>query len=193
VIGVTRRKSAPNYGDSKRSPDERSDIRDNPRISLRSCGLLANPQRDKPRHTNLRFTTQSARVHRPVAGNKPIGTKVMKSFRFVTPALATTLGIDGFTCFAGRFASLSVAATVLVGICLTPSSSFACGGRINLVAVEQELAKPSLSADLRREASAIKNKAASAIQAGRREEGRQLYFELMALLGIPTSAGRFRC
>jgi hypothetical protein len=117
----------------------------------------------------------------------------MKSFRFVAPALATTLGIDGFTCFARRFASLSVAATVLVGIFLTPSSSFACGVRINLAAVEQELAKPSLSVGLRREANAIKNKAASAIQAGRREEGRHLYFELMALLGIPTSAGRFRC
>jgi hypothetical protein len=98
----------------------------------------------------------------------------MKSVRFVIPALATTLGIDGFTCFAGRFVSLSVAATILVGIVLTPSGSFACGGRINLAAVEQELAKPSLSADLRREASAIKHKAASAIQAGRREEGRQL-------------------
>ena len=117
----------------------------------------------------------------------------MKSFRFVAPALATTLGIDGFTCFAGRFASLSVAATVLVGMLLTPSSGFACGGRINLAAVEQELAKPGLSADLHREASAIKNKAASAIQAGRREEGRQLYLELMALLGVSTPAGRFRC
>jgi hypothetical protein len=117
----------------------------------------------------------------------------MKSFRFVTPALATTPGIDGLTCFARRFASLSVAATVLVGIFLTPSRSFACEGRINLAAVEQELAKPSLSADLHREANAIKNKAASAIQAGRREEGRHLYFEHMALLGISTSAGRFRC
>jgi hypothetical protein len=117
----------------------------------------------------------------------------MKSFRFVAPTLATTLGIDGFTCCARRFASWSVAATVLAGMFLTPSSCFACGGRINLAAVEQELAKPSLSADLHREASAIKNKAASAIQAGRREEGRQLYLELMALLGVPTSAGRFRC
>ncbi|MBT1513222.1 hypothetical protein KIP88_22265 [Bradyrhizobium sp. SRL28] len=117
----------------------------------------------------------------------------MKSFRFVTPALATTLGVDGFTCFARRFASLSVAATVLAGVFLTPSSSFACEARINLAAVEQELAKPSLSADLHREANAIKNKAASAIQAGRREEGRHLYFELMALLGVPTFAGRFRC
>jgi hypothetical protein len=113
----------------------------------------------------------------------------MKSFRFVAPAL----GIDGFTCFARRFASLSVAATVLVGVFLTPSGCFACGGRINLAAVEQELAKPSLSTDLRHEASAIKNKAASAIQAGRRQEGRQLYLELMALLGVPASAGRFRC
>jgi len=117
----------------------------------------------------------------------------MKSVRFVTPALATMLGIDGLTCFARRFASLSVAATVLVGIVLTPSSSFACEGRINLAAIEQELAKPGLSAELHREANAIKNKAASAIQAGRREEGRQLYFELMALLGVPTFAGRFRC
>jgi len=117
----------------------------------------------------------------------------MKSFRSVTPGLATTPGMDGITCFARRFASLSVAATVLVGIFLTPSSSFACEARINLAAIEQELAKPGLSADLRREATAIRNKAASAIQAGRREEGRQLYFELMALLGVPTSAGRFRC
>jgi hypothetical protein len=118
----------------------------------------------------------------------------MKSFRFVTAALATTtLGMDRFICFARRFASLSVAATVLVGIFLTPSNSFACGARIDLAAIEQELAKPSLSADLHREANAIKNKAASAIQAGRPEEGRQLYFELMALLGVPTSAGRFRC
>jgi hypothetical protein len=33
---------------SKRSPDERSDIRGmvHPRISLRSCGLLANLHRD---------------------------------------------------------------------------------------------------------------------------------------------------
>jgi hypothetical protein len=117
--------------------------------------------------------------------------QVMKSFRFVIPARAATL--DGFSCFAGRFASLSVAATVSVGVFLTPSSSFACKARIDLVAIEQELAKPSLNADLHREASAIKNKAASAIQAGRREEGRQLYFELMALLGVPASAGRFRC
>ena len=117
----------------------------------------------------------------------------MKRFRFVAPALAATLGIDGFTCFARRFASLSVAATVLVGIFLTPSSSLACGARIDLAAIEQELAKPGLSPDLHRTANAIKNKAASATQAGRREEGRQLYFELMALLGVPTSAGRFRC
>jgi len=40
---------------------------------------------------------------------------------------------------------------------------------INLAAIEQELARPGLSADLHREANAIKNKAASAIQAGRRE------------------------
>jgi hypothetical protein len=118
---------------------------------------------------------------------------VMKSFRFVTPELATTLGMDRFACLARRLASMSVAATVLVGILLTPSSSFACEGRINLAAVEQELAKPGLGADLRHEANAIRNKAASAIQAGRREEGRQLYFELMALLGVPASAGRFRC
>jgi hypothetical protein len=85
------------------------------------------------------------------------------------------------------------AATVLAGILLTPSGSFACEARIELATIEQELAKPSLSDDLRREANAIKNKAASAIQAGRREEGRQLYFELMALLGVPTSARRFRC
>ena len=117
----------------------------------------------------------------------------MKSFRSVTPALATTPGIDGFTGLARRFASLSVAATVLVGIFLAPSGCFACEGRINLAAVEQELAKPGLSADLHREANAIKNKAASAIQAGRREEGRHLYFELMTLLGVPTFAGRFRC
>ena len=117
----------------------------------------------------------------------------MKSVRFVTPARATTLGMDRLTCLARRFASLSVAAMVLVGIVLTPSGSFACEARINLAAIEQELAKPGLSADLHREANAIKNKAASAIQAGRREEGRQLYFELMALLGVPTSAGRFRC
>ena len=117
----------------------------------------------------------------------------MKSFRFVTPARATTLGMAGSDFFAGRIASLSVAATVLVGIFLTPSGSVACEARINLAAIEQELAKPGLSADLRREATAIKNKAASAIQAGRREEGRQLYLELLALLGVPTSAGRFRC
>jgi hypothetical protein len=193
VIGVTQRKSASNYGDSKRSPDERSDIRG--AIPAYRCAHAApaKPQRDKPHHTNLRVTTQSTHVHGSVSGKELIGTKVMKSFRFVTPALATTLGIDGFTCFAGRFASLSVAATVLVGICLTPSSSFACQARINLAAIEQELAKPSLNADLRREASAIKNKAASAVQAGRREEGRHLYLELMALLGVPASAGRFRC
>src|SRR5215207_7419713 len=153
----------------------------------------ADPQGDNPHNTNLRFTTQSTDVHRPVPGNKSIGTKVMKSFRFVTPARATTLAMGGITCFARRFASLSVAATVLVGIFLTPSSSFACEARVNLAAIEQELTKPGLSADLRREATAIRNKAASAIQAGRREEGRQLYFELMALLGVPASAGRFRC
>jgi hypothetical protein len=89
--------------------------------------------------------------------------------------------------------SFRFAATVLAGIILTPSSSFACEARINLAAVEQELARPGLSADLRREATAIRNKAASAIQAGRREDGRRLYFELMALLGVPPSAGRFRC
>jgi hypothetical protein len=117
----------------------------------------------------------------------------MKSFRFVTPARATTPGMDGFTCFAGRIASLSVAAAVLLGVFLTPSGSVACEARIDLAAIEQELAKPGLGADLHREANALKDKAASAIQAGRREEGRRLYFELMALLGVPTSAGRFRC
>ena len=117
----------------------------------------------------------------------------MKSFRLVTPARATTAGMDGVAGLARRFASLSVAATVLAGIVLTPSRSFACEARIDLAAIEQELARPSLSADLHREANAIKNKAASAIQAGRREEGRRLYFELMALLGVPTFAGRFRC
>jgi len=89
--------------------------------------------------------------------------------------------------------SFRFAATVLAGIFLTPSNSFACGARIDLATIEQELAKPGLSADLHREANAIRNKAAGAIQAGRREEGRQLYFELMALLGVPASAGRFRC
>ena len=73
----------------------------------------------------------------------------MKSFRFITPALATTLGIDGFTCFAGRFASLSVAATVLVGICLNAvkfvrlrGTHQPCGGRAGAGQAQPECRPP---------------------------------------------------
>jgi hypothetical protein len=76
--------------------------------------------------------------------------------------------------------------------CLGSFAASACGGRIDLAAIEQRIADPNLESGLKETAKELKAKAAAANEAGRRDEGRAVYFQLMALLGI-SSAGRYRC
>ena len=75
---------------------------------------------------------------------------------------------------------------------LGSSTASACGLRIDLAVIERRIADPSLESDLKEKANALKTKAAAAIQAGHRDDGRRMYYQLMTLLGIPSS-GRHRC
>jgi hypothetical protein len=76
--------------------------------------------------------------------------------------------------------------------CLGSFAASACGSRINLAAIEQRIADPNLESDLKQRANALKTKAAAAIEAGHRDEGRGLYYQVMALLGMSDS-GPYRC
>jgi hypothetical protein len=77
--------------------------------------------------------------------------------------------------------------------CLGSFAASACGGHINLTAIEQRIADPNLQGDLKERANALKTRAEDAIEAGHRDEGRRMYFQLMELLGISTSFGPYRC
>ena len=58
---------------------------------------------------------------------------------------------------------------------------------------ERRIADPNLESDLKEGANVLKTRAAAAIEAGHRDEGRRVYYQLMALLGISASSGRYRC
>lgn len=82
---------------------------------------------------------------------------------------------------------------VLCGLMQTSVQTFACRAPIDLAAINRELAKPGLASDLSDRARKLKAKAAAEIESGHPAEGQRSYYELMTLLGIPTSAGQFRC
>ena len=90
-----------------------------------------------------------------------------------------------------RFASVAIVAALLS--CLGSLSVSACGRRIDLVAIQQRISDPGLQGDLKERANALKTSAAAAIEAGHRDEGRRMYYQLMELLGIPRYAGRYHC
>src|SRR6267143_1076388 len=92
----------------------------NPRISLRSCGLLANPQGAKPHNTNLRFATQSTHVHRPVSGNKLVGTKLQVQFKLAGGRKGVTYISSSWLCWAFQHlrGAFDVSITVVHSIAL---------------------------------------------------------------------------
>jgi hypothetical protein len=90
-----------------------------------------------------------------------------------------------------RFASAVIVAVMLS--CLGSFAASACRSPIDLAAIERRIADPNLQGDLKERASALKARAAAAIEAGHREEGRGMYYQLMGLLGIASSSGRYRC
>ena len=79
------------------------------------------------------------------------------------------------------------ASAIIIAAMLSYAGSLAanaCGSRIDLAAIEQRIADPNLDGDLKDKASLLKTRAASAIEAGHRDEGRKTYHHLQALLGI---------
>jgi hypothetical protein len=93
-----------------------------------------------------------------------------------------------------RPASAIIVAAILscLSSSLGSSAAGACGSRINLAVIEQRIADPNLESGLKDRANVLKTKAAAAIEAGHRDEGRRTYYQLMNLLGISAS-GRYRC
>jgi hypothetical protein len=89
-----------------------------------------------------------------------------------------------------RFASAIVIAAVLSGSGSLAAS--ACGVRIDLAVIAQRIGDPNLESGLKEKAIALRTRAAAAIEAGHRDEGRRMYYQLMALLGV-TASGRHRC
>lgn len=90
----------------------------------------------------------------------------------------------------------SASAIIIIAAILSCLGSFAasaCRSPINLAAIEQRIADPNLQGDLKERAYALKARAAAAIEAGHREEGRGMYYQLMDMLNISTSSGRYRC
>jgi len=90
-----------------------------------------------------------------------------------------------------RPASTIIAAAILS--CLGLFAANACGSRIDLAAIEKRIVDPTLDRDVRERANMLKTRAAAAIGAGHRDEGRKIYYQLMALLDIPSSSGPYRC
>ncbi len=76
--------------------------------------------------------------------------------------------------------------------CLGSIAASACGNHIDLAAIERRIADPNLESNLKETANVLKTRAAAAIEAGRRDEGRAVYYQLMALLGLSAS-GPYRC
>ena len=85
----------------------------------------------------------------------------------------------GFVLIAALFATMSQP--------LSPA--LACMTRISLSAIDRELAKPDLAGELLTQGRKIKVTAAAEIENGHLDEGRRLYYQLMTLLGMPTSSG----
>jgi hypothetical protein len=77
--------------------------------------------------------------------------------------------------------------------CVGSSAASACVSHINLAVIEQRMADPNLESRLRERAKVLKTQAAAAIDAGHRDEGRAVYYQLMALLGISVSGAPYRC
>ena len=90
-----------------------------------------------------------------------------------------------------RIVTAIITATMLS--CLGSVAANACSGPINLAAIEQRLADPNLDGGLRERANLLKTRAAAAIEAGHRDQGRRAYYQLMDLLGMSPSSGRYRC
>lgn len=89
-----------------------------------------------------------------------------------------------------RRAALLTIAVTLSGFA---SAANACGPTINLAAIDQRMADPALPGDVKAQASALKARAVAAMKDDRPASGRQLYFALMKLLGIPSNTGKYRC
>lgn len=89
----------------------------------------------------------------------------------------------GFVLIAALFATMSQPLSPALA-CMTP---------ISLSAIDRELAKPNLAGELLTQASKLRATAAAEIENGHPDEGRRLYYQLMTLLGMPTSSGRLRC
>lgn len=90
-----------------------------------------------------------------------------------------------------RLALVIVIATFLS--CVGSLTASACGPTVNLAAIDQRMADPNLPGDVKAQANALKARAAAEIKDDHPATGRQLYFKLMELLGVPLYSGKYRC
>jgi hypothetical protein len=88
--------------------------------------------------------------------------------------------------------AMAVITTAMLS-CLGSFAANACSSPINLAAIEQRMADRNLESGLKERANLLKTRATAAIEAGHRNEGRSAYYELMDLLGMSASSGRYRC
>ena len=94
---------------------------------------------------------------------------------------------------ARPFVNLSLLVALLAAAVLVPSAALACGITINLRAIDSALAKAELPPEELARARELRAGAEALIMSGKRAEGRRTYYELMKMLGIRTSSGKFRC
>ena len=89
----------------------------------------------------------------------------------------------GFVLIAALFATMSQPLSPALA-CMTP---------ISLSAIDRELAKPDLAGELLTQARKLRVHGRRRNREWPLDEGRRLYYQLMTLLGMPTSSGRLRC
>ncbi|RAI43072.1 hypothetical protein [Rhodoplanes roseus] len=90
-----------------------------------------------------------------------------------------------------RAGLLLVGCALLIAPCT--DAALACRAPINLRAIDSALAKAEFPPEVLERARRMRANAAALIGAGKPDEGRNEYYSLMDLLGLTTSAGRFRC
>ena len=92
-----------------------------------------------------------------------------------------------------RMMKLSLTLAMLAAPVLLPHAAMACETPLNLRAIDAALAGAQLAPDALSRAGELRAKGAALIASGKRDAGRNAYHELMRVLGMPASSGRFRC